>query len=269
MLEATPKSHGPLLKGTILRSPRSHVLSLFSHCHMAHHNTWKRMWDDLPQYAAEGLLRVTEAACDSYCTHFKPDPIEDLRSQLEHLNSSEQAQVQVIPFLRNLQTHALSCRTSQGSLGQHFRDLHSEEALPSIDDALETLRRFDWVGLTDLFEHSICLLHYQSNGSLPRSCDCSNGSVSRLALPKFTHGQKALEAERLHVDLLARIDAETEKDQKLFAEALRLLLGRLRRVEEVTGASLLRCVPWRQLFQRTRYIPGLWASDSHVAGFKL
>ncbi|CAE7472831.1 GIP [Symbiodinium sp. CCMP2456] len=191
VLEATPKSHGPLLKGTVLRSPRSHVLSLFSHCHMAHHNTWKRMWDDLPQYAAEGLLRATEAACDSHCTHFKADPIEDLRSQLEHVNSSKQAQVQVIPFLRNMQTHVLTCRTSQGSLGQHFRDLHSEEALPSIEGALETLRRFDWVGLTDLFEQSICLLHFQSNGSLPRSCDCSDGSVSRLALPKFTHGQKA------------------------------------------------------------------------------
>ena len=28
--------------GTLLRSPRAHVLSQFSHCHVAHHGTWRR-----------------------------------------------------------------------------------------------------------------------------------------------------------------------------------------------------------------------------------
>ena len=262
---AKDEKEGGFLKGTLLRSPRAHVLSLFSHCHAAHHNNWQRIWDDFPQYAAEGLLRATEAACDSHCTHFEPEPLADLRSQLENPNRS--GQVEVIPFLRNIQSHALTCSTAHGNLGQHFRDTHFDESLPSLEGALATLRRFDWVGLTDLYEHSVCLLHFQANGSLPPSCDCS--SSSRFVLPKFTHGHRALAAERLQPDILARIDASTTVDAQLFAEALRLLLGRLKAVEALTGAQLLRCIPWRRLWRRTRYIPGLWLdSESYAAGFR-
>ena len=54
--------------GVLLRSPRAHLLSLFSHCHTAHtQNTWRRMGEDMPQYLAEVVLRSTEAACASYC----------------------------------------------------------------------------------------------------------------------------------------------------------------------------------------------------------
>lgn len=35
---------------------------------------------------------------------------------------------------------------------------------------LNALHRFEWIGLTDLFEPSLCLLHYQAS-ELPReSC---------------------------------------------------------------------------------------------------
>ena len=254
-------------RGTILRSPRAHVLSLLSHCHAAHHNTWQRILGDFPQYVAEGILRLTEAACDSHCS-FEPDILEDLRSQLEYPSRPNRTgQVQVIPYFLNWQAHALTCSSSQGSLGQHFRDLRLNESVPSLDAALATLQRFEWVGLTDLFEHSICLLHFQANGSLPASCDCSSSS---LKLPKYTHGNKALSPDHLQPDMLARIDAFTAVDAQLFAEALRLLLGRLRHVEEITGASLLRCIPWRRLWRRTRYVPGLWLdSDSYEDGFRM
>ena len=50
----------------------------------------------------------------------------------------------------------------------------------------------------------------------------------------------------------------TAVDASLFAAALRLLLGRLRAVEEATGKSMLRCVDWGALWRSTRYVPGLW-----------
>ena len=173
----------------------------------------------------------------------------------------------MIPFLRNMQASTLTCSSAMGSVGQHFRDMQ-RDAVPSLDAALAQLQQFDWVGLTDLFEHSVCLLHFQANGTMPPSCDCS--SASRLVLPKFTHGQKALSVDRLQPDVLALIDEFTAVDAQLFARALRLLLGRLRHVEEKTGASLLRCIPWRRLWRHSRYIPGLWQdSDSHIEGFKM
>ena len=51
--------------GTLLRSPRAHALSLFSHGHVAHHTTWGRVAADVPLYLAEGILRLTEHSCDS------------------------------------------------------------------------------------------------------------------------------------------------------------------------------------------------------------
>ncbi len=55
------------------------------------------------------------------------------------------------------------------------------------------------------------------------------------------------------------LDAHTAVDAQLFAEALRLLLGRLRRLEELTGRELLRCIDWVRLRKATGHIEGLWA----------
>ena len=63
-----------------------------------------------------------------------------------------------------------------------------------------------------------------------------------------------------HLGVLRAIDAHTAVDAQLFAEALRLLLGRLRTLEEQTGRSLLACVDWAKLWRSTGHIDGLWES---------
>eukprot|EP00435_Cladocopium_sp_Y103_P049365 s542_g14.t2 len=250
--DPTPRISGGF-HGTLIRSPRAHTLSIFSQCHVAHQNSWHRIVEDLPQYLAEGILRGTERACGSYCTTFKPEWEADLRGVISQKRPEE---VQVIPFLHNMQSHTLTCSTAEHSLGQHFR-LKEEPREPSFVEANASLHSFDWIGLTDLFEHSVCLLHYQANGSLPSRCDC--GSDAFLSLPRFTHGVLRRDAGKLPEDLLQKIDNFTAVDAQIFASALRLLLGRLRYVEQVTQRSLLRCVRWRRLWQTTRYIPNLWA----------
>ncbi|CAK9080736.1 unnamed protein product [Durusdinium trenchii] len=237
--------------GTVLRSPRAHALSIFSQCHVAHQNSWRRIVEDVPQYLAEGILRGTEYACGSYCTSFQPDWEADLKGML----AKQDVDVQVIPFLHNMQSHVLTCSNSAGSLGQHFR--HRQEPLePSLEEANRTLHEFDWVGLTDLYEHSMCLLHYQANGSLPAACDCD--APRFLRLPRFTHGVVRRGADQLPQEVLDQIDAYTAVDAQLFASAVRLLLGRLRHLEQITQRPLLKCLPWRRLWQSTRYVPGLW-----------
>lgn len=57
--------HGGL-HGTLLRSPRSHALSLFSHGHVAHNPTLRRVASDVPLFFAELILRGTERVCDSH-----------------------------------------------------------------------------------------------------------------------------------------------------------------------------------------------------------
>ena len=73
------------------------------------------------------------------------------------------------------------------------------------------------------------------------------------------------EPESLPADLLAQLDDHTAVDAQLFAAALRLFLGRLRTVEERTGAALLACIDWERLWRKTSYIPGLWAGKGALA----
>lgn len=179
--------------------------------------------------------------------------------------------LRVLP-LHNTQAHAMTCSTSRGSLGQHIRVLDgSGDALsPRVDDALDAVRRFEWVGLTDLYDHSVCLLHYQANATLPAACHCgAAGGRIRLGLPRMNHGVKRHDAADLPADVLRAIDAHTAVDAQLFAESLRLLLGRLRTLEDVTGRSLLACIDWGRLWRDTGHIEGLWESAealSAVAG---
>lgn len=253
--------------GTLLRSPRAHVLSQFSHCHVAHHSTWARTLSDVPLYFAEGILRATEVACESSCaSSANPDWKEAMVERFaasEHLRSQSQS-VRVID-VHNTQAHALTCSKSHGSFGQHFRFLSDggdvDSLEPPLQEALASLRRFEWVGITDLYEPSLCLLHYQANQTLPKTCDCDSPSRTQQETPLGKWKETRSESHDpalLPPGLLARIDAHTALDSALFAAGLRLLLGRLRRVEDLTGASLLRCIDWHRLHRKTEYIPGLW-----------
>jgi hypothetical protein len=130
---------------------------------------------------------------------------------------------------------------------------------PPLDATLEAMQNFEWVGITDLYEPSLCLLHYQANGTLPVSCDCDSLAHEGAKLGHWveTRSQKH-DPSTLPEDILAKIDAHTAVDAKLFAAALRLLLGRLQTVEERTSVSVLKCIDWYGLYTSTSYIPGLW-----------
>ena len=250
--------------GTLLRSPRAHVLSQFSHCHVAHHSTWARLFSDVPLYFAELLLRGTEAACGDTCAMGSSDWRQALEERLQAgmvPTESNEGIVRVIS-LENTQSHALTCSKSRGSLGHHFKILDGADSLhPDLDAALASMRRFEWVGLTDLYEPSLCLLHYQANGTLPPPCDCN--SPTRNDRTRLGHWVETRSKRRdpasLSEEMLAQIDAHTDVDAQVFAAALRLLLGRLRSVEQATGASVLACLDWGELHRATSYIPGLWS----------
>ena len=73
---------------------------------------------------------------------------------------------------------------------------------------------------------------------------------------------KKRSADTLPDNIVTSIDAHTAVDAQLFAAALRLVLGRLRTVEEATGKEVLKCIDWMKLKEATAYIPGLWSSST-------
>jgi len=220
------------------------------------------MASDLPLYFAELLLRGTEKACGDTCAMGNSDWKGALAERLTAaMDPAKPSGVVRVISLENTQSHALTCSKSRGSLGHHFKVLDGGDSLhPVLDAALASVRRFEWIGLTDLFEPSLCLLHFQANGSLPASCDCkSSGRMHRSQLGHWVETRsKRRDAGSLPAAMLAQIDAQTDVDAQVFAAALRMLLARLRGVEEATGASLLECIDWHELVRTTSYIPGLW-----------
>lgn len=58
------------------------------------------------------------------------------------------------------------------------------------------------------------------------------------------------------------IDDQTTIDAAVYGEALKLVLGRLRRVEDETGIHILECIDWQKLRTKTDYIAGLWTGDA-------
>ncbi|CAK0795980.1 unnamed protein product, partial [Prorocentrum cordatum] len=225
---------------------RAHVLSQFSHCHDAHHGSWARAASDVPLYLAELVLRGAERACGDSCAQGSSDwkgALEELMATGTGLGRPA-GKVRVIS-LENTQAHALTCSKARGSFGHHFKVLDGGDSLhPPLDEALASMRRFEWIGLTDLFEPSLCLLHFQANRTLPESCDCA--SPSRNGRTTLGHWVETRYTPRgaasLSAATLQQIDAHTAVDARVFAAALRLLLGRLRAVEDATGASVLQCI---------------------------
>ena len=92
-------------------------------------------------------------------------------------------------------------------------------------------------------------------------CDC-NSPVRADPSKRLGHWietrSKKRDPKKLSDKVIAQIDEHTTVDAQLFAAALRLLLGRLRRVEEMSGKELLRCIDWHRLHTTTHYIAGLW-----------
>ena len=162
---ADVKKEGGGFHGTLIRSPRSHVLSQFSHCHVAHHTTLTRALSDVSLYLAESILRGTEAACGDSCDGGNSNWLESLELKLKENDENDEnggehhesgANVKVIS-VQNTQAHALTCSKKNGSLGHHFRvlgDLDGERGegvdslVPDVVGALNSMREMEWIGIT-------------------------------------------------------------------------------------------------------------------------
>ncbi|OEU15203.1 hypothetical protein FRACYDRAFT_269270 [Fragilariopsis cylindrus CCMP1102] len=114
---------------------------------------------------------------------------------------------------------------------------------------------------------SLCLLHYQWNKTLPSKCDCDSPNFVEHDKPgalgywKETRSKKRI-ASQLSPKMLEQIDYHTTVDSMLYATAIRIFLGRLRRVEELTGTSILKCIQWGKFYTATDYMSNLWTGPN-------
>lgn len=125
---------------------------------------------------------------------------------------------------------------------------------------MNVLASIEFVGITDLFAESCCLLYYRLLGELPLRCVCAPDEAAgalahevaphrgnwtahepiRGATKHIDHGMPhGIHPDTLPPQSLARIDAITAVDQQLYRAALRRFLQEARKVERDVGLNFI------------------------------
>eukprot|EP00316_Scyphosphaera_apsteinii_P023702 CAMPEP_0119335286 /NCGR_PEP_ID=MMETSP1333-20130426/89222_1 /TAXON_ID=418940 /ORGANISM="Scyphosphaera apsteinii, Strain RCC1455" /LENGTH=334 /DNA_ID=CAMNT_0007345795 /DNA_START=258 /DNA_END=1262 /DNA_ORIENTATION=- len=243
---------------TMLRSPRSHVLSQFDHLRgLAQSPSWffSRMLS--PSFP---LSTNRKADFSTWLQHFhRSQRIADAdcsRVWDRHwLNFSRQPCWYEPPFdcvapldfngynPHNMQARHLLCTHRPAFAGHHvFADTGLE---PDAAAAVSAMRRLDWVGLVELFSESLCVFRARWTGVVPADCQCSQqgqGPLAKSAKGNPHHGSgdrhgpgDELLSDPMHV---AMIDAMTTVDVILYRAAATRLLESIRRLEKASGVTI-------------------------------
>ena len=205
----------------LLRSPRAHVLSMFKECR---YDAWGvKLWkSNQSQVPHEG-------------TH-QHDFERWLDWYVHPLNKAWLGCYQ--PW--NYQARAM---TSWSSSPHYISAIETYE--PSVDKALTSYLETDWVGITDFYDESLCLLlsRFRTQAAavlFSKSCQCANHPRPVLGPTKIaTHGSVSSTDVDIHPVLAVKMDRVTVVDKVLFSVALRGFLSEIRSLEMRVGHRVL------------------------------
>jgi len=158
-----------------------------------------------------------------------------------------------------MQSRALTCSRLRPS---YTRALTWDDASPSLDVALKNLKTFSWVGVTELFDESLCLFEYQVTGVLPSKCVCAHKGKSDPSHAPLIHSTGGSSFENIRdAEFKAKVDKITRVDAQLYSAALARVVRELRALEKESGEQILCTGKLAHLKETTKYIPGLWDFD--------
>lgn len=144
---------------TLVRDPLTHVLSLYEHNRNSGFDTRRMTFTGQKQPSLEQWLQIAVA------------------------RNTTQLGTQHNPL--NMQTTRLSATrgsTKRQRLGVYPRkaELYRDELKPDLDLALRHVQQDAWfVGITEFYRESLCLLRELALGTLPPECRCSSTSRRR------------------------------------------------------------------------------------------
>lgn len=97
-----------------------------------------------------------------------------------------------------------------------------------------------FVGLTEFYHESMCLIHVRYNGSFPPYCDCEDPEAwSEFPMTYYTHGSKGTRNVTLsqhEVDLVRKL---TDVDLRIYRAAYARFMAELAEVEKRFGKKIL------------------------------
>ena len=222
---------------TMVREPRSHVQSQWAHCRENQDNwfnprhlppdlrSWLQYWNTTLHGSPAGPVLTFHCYFPSnlqtrYLSCRSPDPC--------------------IPYTSPaLDTLVMSDERHDGELG-YGTDV--EAALRRVADGADGL---DFVGVTDRYQESLCVLHALQRGNVPPGCNCQNRSAwdtfVRVNFQHYADARKGPQKPR-HPPLTAHetalIDELNAGDWQIYRAAVARLHRDAKRVEQQHGVRI-------------------------------
>ena len=211
----------------LLRSPRAHLLSMFKEC----------------RYDAWGRKLIHQSK--SYIPHSGSHQ-HDFEQWVDYYMHPLGKRWQGCYEPWNYQARAMT----SGQKCPHSVSLHDADYEPSFDAAMASYLEADWVGLTDFYDESLCLMLSRLQSAraaalFSTTCGCDN-KASVLDVKVVTHGDVDSTAVDVHPILAVKMDRLTAVDKALFSVALR---GFFREIKELE-ARVARRIMCPDVLQR-------------------
>lgn len=200
---------------TMLRNPRSHVLSQFLNCEPK---------GKVQQHRSNGTMPTEFSAW------------VDAWVKLQQDGTKHSAFCCYNPI--NLQSRHFTC--SRGPRTIHDYRYHAQ--VIDEETAIANMEATFFVGITEAYVESLCLLHERVRGELPRFCDCETRSdpVALAAFPAPHHTHKLMNHSIFDYpdEVLAAVDTLTATDAKLYEAGKRRFYRELLEVENKYGRKI-------------------------------
>lgn len=247
---------------TMLRSPRAHVFSQFLECK---YDEWGQM---VTNSSAFPRSDSDELDFKAWLNAFSLNSVSGEADDYGCYN----------PY--NMQTRYLANERSEvlrkDPKQRPFRHKHPvfpahhafeyRDVLPSPEKALINLVSSSWFGITELFHESLCLLQYQASTSkrneFSKACECNLNLLQKSDSGESheSHNVPVHDANALSTSTKATIDKLTGRDAVLYSHALGIFILRIRKMEGVTGISILCENTLQRLRKEVAYLPAALAS---------
>ena len=210
--------HSDKMNCVFLRSPRAHVQSQFLECV---YDGWGKK---VTKHTAFPRTKDKDDDFESWIRHFV---------QLNNTQVGPEVDFNCIDP-RDTQTRHMSCLVAPNP-----RANHALLPLPNLTAAIaNVVSDATFIGLTDFYHESMCILKLRRTGSLPESCGCSEGQKALRLHKHVTHGvpqHKPIFSK----EVTSMVDSMTKSDRPLFVAPLKRFLKDVDVAEQVANSQFL------------------------------
>lgn len=241
-----------------LRNPRAHVISQYYHCDMdAHLNpkveifnpqNWPakpNLWAWLDHWGSRlDKFNADRAAVRERVKAAGDQAVKLTREQLESESLKDEDTFHCY-LPANLQTRHMSCKEREYPFPSEDRRVIANLNVygGDKDTALNNLKELAYVGITELYQESLCVIHAGELNEVPENCNCENEAAWKtFHQKKFDHG---VSHSHPGVDQLAAgtnkilIDKLTEDDWELYVAGVRRFKEEAKAVEQKFGKKII------------------------------